>query len=85
MLGMDSLSWRAVSRAAQSSELAGDSAAMVSVILALLCRDLQILPAVYFLILEIFLMNKLHLLLESLGGIDFSSLGVGALQVSAHF
>lgn len=52
MLGMDSLSWRAVSRAAQSSELAGDSAAVV--ILALLCRDLQFLPAVYFLILEFF-------------------------------
>lgn len=52
MLGMDSLSWRAVSRAAQSSELAGDGAAVV--ILALLCRDLQFLPAVYFLILEFF-------------------------------
>lgn len=52
MLGMDSLPQRAVSRAAQSSGLAGGSTAMVSVILALLFRDLQFLPAVYLLILE---------------------------------
>lgn len=85
MLGMDSLSWRAVSRAAQSSELAGGSAAVVSVILALLCRDLRFLPAVDILIVEFFLMNKLHSLLESLGGIYFSNLREGALHVSTHF
>lgn len=69
---------QAVSKQAQSSVLAGVHAAVVSVILTLLWREIGNFCQQYTFY---WVFNEQNALLESLGGIDFSSLGEGVLCV----